>query len=221
MKRILILTLLIGLLISFQISLAQDPLQCLPHISVVSDLLTQAQSKFDGKDVQAGLNILDQAQNQLSLQIAGCLNYAPDMAGNKRSNPVKYGDWQNVTVGEGEKTSVQISDFIANADPETTVGKAPDAGKKYVAFRVNMHCENSADDYCALDSLTGISIVGSSGAEYINAHINKLQDANAPSRVYGTGDLTRIYVFAINTNETNLELKFAYNISHPIWFATQ
>jgi hypothetical protein len=220
LKHIFSLVLLIGLFLFIQVSSAQDTPQCSPHIDVISDLLTQAQAKFDSKDVQAGLNILAQAQKQLDLETASCLNYAPDTAGDKRSNPVKYGDWKSVKTDSEVPASVQIVDFVDNADAKAT-GNTAQSGKKFITFRVNMRCEASPDDYCTLGDYTDMSIVGGRGIPYPKGYFNIKQNKGVPTQIYGTGELSYLYAFEVDASDTNFEIQLQPMIGLDFWFATQ
>lgn len=221
MKHIYSFALLIVLLFSSQASSAQDIKPCSPHISDIGSLLAQAQSNFDKGDAQAGLDTLTRVQNQLNLEISNCLNSAPDTAGDKRTNPVLLGQWKSLKTDLGGQASVQIADFVDNADPQTTIGQDPEAGNKIIAFRVKLRCESSPDVYCSLDDYTTITIVGGSGIQYTSIWQNEQQDRGAPDQVYGTGELSHLYAFEVNADDSNFEIKLSLAFPNSFWFATQ
>lgn len=203
------------LIFRFSLTQAQETI-CTPDLSQSELLLAQAQAAIDGGDAQGAVSFITDARNILALEVAKCVNYAADAAGDKRTNPVPYGERHAVTLANGSEASIEFIDF--DPQPGAEIGiDPPGDGERYILAQYNFYCEASPDDTCRAESLP-FKAIGSESVEYV-PRSNKLQSGSG-DKLYGGGQSTRYLVFLVGEDETDFVIKYAELSSSPTFFAT-
>lgn len=214
MRFKLVTILIFGLLFSAPVQ-AQN-IDCSADLSQAQTALDQAQAAIDSSDTSTALTFMTEAQNALAYQIASCMNYAPDTAGDTRTNPVPFGQARQVELPDDRKATVQLLSFDPMPSAVDTVGKEADEGMRYILAQYSYYCDASPDKKCSVDSLP-FSAVGSANKEY-TPRSNNLQSSGGET-LYGGGETTRYLVFLVEADETDFVIEFAPS-ADSAFFAT-
>jgi hypothetical protein len=199
--------------ISFSPALAQE---CQPDLTDAIDQLTQAQTAFNEGDTETGLTHLSEARQVLALEEVACINYAPETAGDKRSNPVPFGQRKSFEFN-GEAIAIEIIDYSDNAN-EASETEPPD-GQRYVVATVNFYCEGSSDDQCT-PSLSYFSGVGSNNVQF-GVALDYTRFSYYPPALFGGGQTQFEVPFLVDEDETDIVLIMEYFMSGQFYFATE
>lgn len=173
---------------------AQDS-NCTFELDRVSMLLMQAQSLVDTGDVQQALSLISDAKSSLAIQEAACVNFAPVTMGDKRSNPVSFGQRKSF-VNDNVQASIQITQFIDNAND---LSRDPvEAGKRTVAVEFKYYCEGTPDQECET-SRFNYKLVGDKSEIYLST---KLANSDFPG-LFGGGESSYVVGFVVDDTDSN------------------
>lgn len=188
--------------------------ECQPDLSGAIDQLTQAQAAFGEGDTETGIAQLTETRQELELQEAVCINYAPETAGDKRSNPVPLGQRQSFELATGKKASAEILDYVTNAS-DLVDEPAPD-GQRYVVIYIRYHCEASVDENCDA-SVLGFKAVGSRSTLY-----DPWNGYSADRwMLFGGGQADLEATFLVGEDETDIALIKDNGPKGDVFFATE
>jgi hypothetical protein len=199
--KILSLLLMIGTFLNFP-ARAQDTV-CNPDLAQVTALLAEAQAAIESGDTAGTVSLMADARNMLTLQEAGCVNYAPETSGDKRSNPVPFGERKSFKLSGGGQASLEIVNFIDDAN-DFSRSEIED-GKRLVAVELMYFCELIPDEQCAVAEYS-FNLVGSASIEYSPHFENSLPDSTSFD-LYGGGQGPFTVGFLVGEDETNFVLR--------------
>lgn len=212
--RFKIFFLLLILVSVFSFTQAQNSV-CTPDLTQARSLLELAQAALESGDKEGAMSLMADARNALILEEANCVNYAADTVGDKRTNPVPFGERKQFELPGDRIASIELINFESHPDAIETTGKEADIGMRYILVQYTYYCEGSPDDACSVSSLP-FSAVGSENIEY-QPRGNNLQDGSGDT-LYGGGEITRYLVFLVKEDETDFVVR--HSGSSSTFFAT-
>jgi hypothetical protein len=138
------------------------------------------------------LDQVAEARALIQLQESNCRDYAPDDAGSSRTNPVPFGQRQQVVIDDEFDGSIQIVDFLDDAEAyvleaSSSNEPAPD-GARFVVIRFAFACERSPDESCEFN-LIYFAAVGDKGIVYDYSSEDRFDAEN----IWGIGDDQEIF----------------------------
>lgn len=217
-----VFVLLVCLLVAAPV-IAQDA-ACSPDLSPLLETLAQVQEAIDGGDDASARDGLAVARAGLALIASECADYAPDSAGDSRTNPVPFGQRQTVTSVDfdgaveilGFRDGDEAESFILEANNRNE--PAPD-GKRYITIEFRFICERAASESCEY-SPVHFSLVGSRGVAYDYNDDNDVRRITDDGEFFGGGEITVTLVFAVNDDDGDFVLYTEYGRPRT-YFAVQ
>lgn len=203
MKRVASLILLGCLLVAVPV-IAQDA-ACSPNLSPLLETLAQVQVAIDGGDDASARDGLAVARAGLALIASECADYAPDSAGDSRTNPVPFGQRQTVTSVDFDG-AIEILGYRDGEDAEAFIletnnrnDPAPE-GKQYITVEFRFICERPASESCEYSRIH-FSLVGSRGVSYTYDDDNDARPITDETEFFGGSEITATLVFAVNEDD--------------------
>jgi hypothetical protein len=165
-KQVLALALLIAVFAVCFPARAQDNGGCDLDLAAVMDLLTSAQESAAAGDMNAALDAVSKARAALQLAEAKCESWAPETAGDSRTNPAPYRQRQYIAGGDASIEIVGVNltaDAIVmdanqfNDEPTDEIG--------YILIDFIYYCELPPAESCEY-SAWDFKVVGDIGRVY-------------------------------------------------------
>lgn len=190
--------------------LAQDG-TCAPDLSTVTAALEQAQQAIGDADSAAVLDALGEARAALATAEGQCLDFAPETAGDSRTNPVPFGQLQHISHDDYDG-SIQVLDFLADAEELImSISSSNDAapeGKRYVAMAFKFICERPASESCEY-SRVDFSLVGDKGVAY-DYDAGDIGGLENKAEFFGGAEITVGVAFLVDADDDNFVLYTEY-----------
>lgn len=171
------------------------------------------------------LDQVAEARALIQLQEANCRDYAPDDAGSSRTNPVPFGQSQQVEVDEFFG-SIQIVEYIDDAQDYVLAANdrndpAPD-GTRYIAFRLRYTCEKPASESCDFIRIY-FSVVGNKGVAYDYSSADnydiRIRDIGEEQEIFGGTTIEVDVAFLVDADDDNFILYTEYG--DRVFFASE
>ena len=207
-------------LISILPAAAQDA-ACSPDLSDVSALVEGVQVAIDAGDDEITLNSLAALRSETQLLEATCADYAPENAGDSRTNPVPVGQSQRVQTDAFEGT-LTLKNYLDNADELVGQLSASNqqaaTGTHYVALLMDLHCDRTPSESCRFD-VGAYKLVGSMGFvyEYLD---NPVFGLDHDREFFGGSTLDRIAAFQVADEDSDFVLIAGFG-DERVYFATE
>lgn len=193
---------------------------CNPDLTQVTSLLAEAQASFESGDTAGAVGLMADARDDLALQEAQCLNYAPDTAGDKRTNPVPLGERLKFDLSEDGSASIQIVNYIDNANEFAEFFEVAET-ERLIGIEISYMCESELDATCSVGPFDSFSVVGSQGISYDTKKSNTLPNSE-PLSLYGGGQGNYSMAFLVDADDSDfvLVLHPGFGIE-PVFFSLQ
>lgn len=168
------------------------------------------------------LDQVAEARAIIQLQEANCRDYAPDDAGSSRTNPVPFGQRQQVTDDDDYEGSIELIDFLDDAESVVLqVSRSNDpapTGKKYILVSFHFACERDPDESCEFSRIH-FSTVGDKGISYgwDDGRVSGLTDIE---EFFGGSEIVAIVGFLVDEDDDNFILFTEYGEPRT-FFATE
>lgn len=200
----------VALLAFFTPVIAQGT-QCTLDLSSLMATLAQVEQAVDTGDGEATRDGLASARAELALIEGQCLDYAPETAGDSRTNPVPHGQRQRV-MDDDLNVSIQMEHYSDDAEEiilsiNRSNEPAPD-GKRYVAMTFKFICEASADESCEY-SRVQYSLVGDKGISY-RYDSGDIRGVGGSQEIFGGAEITVGVAFLVDADDGNFVMFTEY-----------
>lgn len=197
--------LVVCLLVVVAAPLSAQDAPCAPDLSPIMETLTQVQQASDAGDEASVRDGLAVARAGLALIEGECLDYAPESAGDSRTNPVPFGEQQSVTSIDFDG-SIEILNYREGDEAEAFVLEAnrrnepAPEGKQYITIELRFVCERPASESCEYSRIH-FSLVGSRGVSYTYEDSNDARPITEQTEFFGGSEITATVVFAVNEDD--------------------
>lgn len=194
------LLLFIALVATFSTAAYAQNDACQPDFTAVDEALNQARS---AADTDAALAAVREARSALDLIDARCANYAPETAGDRRSNPVPLGQEKVIDYGSYGKYSLKVTQVMTGDEADELMGYAPDDGNKFIVVEVEVVCGTDVDTECSFTSSSVFTLVGSQGTV---RRAGFASNADTSVTLFGGGQATFYIPFEVPEEDSDFVL---------------
>jgi hypothetical protein len=219
----MILVALFWFIIPPNFSIAAENDNCSPNLTAAAAALTEAQSALNRNDLTAALKTISEARAALQLIEASCTTQADGDAGNSRTDPVPFGQRQDLTIGDTFDGSVEITGYTDNADKlvqqTNDRNDPPETGNRYIVINFDIFCEGDPAKNCHFNPFQ-FKVVGSKGIAYKTEITNARGFSTDIVDFFGGAQISVTLVYTVDAEETDFVL-YSDVRRNPVFFATQ
>jgi hypothetical protein len=196
--------------------------ECSFDLTGANEALAVAQASIDASDSEAALSAVSDARAALELQEANCVDYAPEEAGNSRTNPVPFGQRQQAEYSNDFMGSIEMMEYLDDGeDLIMALNRSNDPAprsKRYVILSFKLFCERDPAESCEY-SRVDFSLVGDKGVSYRydSASIHGLEN---DAEFFGGAEIIEVVAFLVNSDDDNFVMFTEYG-DPRVFFATQ
>jgi hypothetical protein len=180
---------------------------CQPDLTSATAWLNDAQTALNNDDLNTAMTAIADARNSLELIEANCTDYAPETAGDSRTNPVSFGQQHHTEISDYFIGSLQITRYGDNANELVAAtdddNPPPEEGKRYILVEFTIYCEREPSQSCEFRQLNW-HIVGSKGIAYERAR--GIDGFSGEQELFGGAQLPVALVYQVDVAETNFVL---------------
>lgn len=180
---------------------------CVPDLTSATAWLNDAQVALNNDDLNTALTAIGDARNALELIEANCTDYAPETAGNSRTNPVPFGQRQHTEILEYFIGSLQITRYVDNANEVVAAADddnpPPEEGKRYILVEFTVYCEREPSQSCEFRQRAW-HVVGSKGIAYERE--GSVDGFSGEQELFGGAQLPVALVYLVEADETDFVL---------------
>lgn len=216
LKKSVILLVIFTVLFAANVTSAQEK-ACTIDVSEAASALESVPALVDAGNTDLALDVIGRAQQALALIEANCSEYAPETAGDSRTNPVPLGQSQHAVISNDFEGSIQVLEYLDDGEEFVLAANrrndpAPE-GTRYVVYRLKYTCERPASESCKF-SRVYFSIVGDKGVSYrYNSAADYeilIRDIGEEQEIFGGSEIETAVAFVVPEDDANFILFTEY-----------